>query len=69
MNMQKIEYVFYGVKIGEPDYMETRLFVDDAPIDISNPKLIELAKQKGYDRLRVSKVDLTQKPNFINTIQ
>jgi len=71
MNMQNIEYVLYGVKIGEPrDYMADLLFVNNTPIDINNPKLIELAKKKGYDRLRTSKVVLTQEPpNFINTIK
>ena len=66
--MKKIEYVLWAVKIGTPDYLERVLFVNDAPIDISNPKLIELAKQKGFHKLRTSVIDITQKPNFINTI-
>jgi len=29
----------------------------------------EWSKANGYDRLRISVIDLTQKPNFIKTIK
>ena len=66
--MNKTEYILWGVAIGQPNYREEILFVNSTVIDAANEKLIELARSKGYDRLRVSKVDLSKKPNFLNTI-
>ena len=68
MKMKKTEFVLYGVAIGQPNYMEEILYTSDKTIDVNNERLIELARSKGYDRLRVAKIDLSQKPNFINTI-
>ena len=64
--MKKIEYILWGVEIGQPDYMEEILYTSDKTIDVNNERVIEIFKD--YDRLRLSKVDLSQKPNFINTI-
>jgi|TARA_R100000654_G_scaffold74917_3_gene110534 hypothetical protein len=64
--MRKIEYILWGVEIGQPDYMEEILYTSDKTIDVNNERVIEIFKD--YDKLRLSKVDLSQKPNFINTI-
>lgn len=63
-----VEYVLYGTKIGEPDYMEDLLFVDKEEIVI-NKKLTDFLKSKGYDRLRVSKSDMREKPDFTKAIK
>ena len=66
--MKKTEFVLYGVHIGEPNYMEQLIFVNDTPIDTTNEKLIEWARRSGFDRLRTSEIDLSQSPNFMNTL-
>lgn len=63
-----VEYVLYGTKIGEPDYMEDLLFVDNEEIVI-NKKLTDWLKLKGYDRVRVSKSDMREKPDFTKAIR
>ena len=64
--MKKTEFVLYGVAIGQPDYMEEILYVSDKAIDVNNKRVIDLFN--GYDRLRLAKVDLSEKPNFLGTI-
>lgn len=58
-----IEYVLWGVKIGEPSWAEDILFVDKEEIKL-NKSLKDLLKSKGYDRLRIAKINLSEKPNF-----
>lgn len=58
-----IEYVLWGVKIGEPSWAEDILFVDKEEIKL-NKSLKDFFKSKGYDRLRIAKIDLSEKPNF-----
>jgi len=63
-----LEYVLWGTKIGEPNGYESVLYVSDEPIVI-NQKLIDVAKSKGYDRLRVFSNNMNEKPNFIKAIK
>lgn len=58
-----IEYVLWGVKIGEPSWAEDILFVDKEEIKL-NKSLKDFFKSKGYDRLRIAKINLSEKPNF-----
>lgn len=62
------EYLLWGVKIGEPDYFETIIFVDSEPIKITEG-IKKLALSKGYDRLRVSESDLSTAPDFAGTVK
>jgi hypothetical protein len=65
-----IETLLYGCKIGEPKYMEEILY--QCKGYTNKKELMEKGKQwaekNGYDRLRISEIDLTQKPNFTKTI-
>lgn len=66
-----IETLLYGCKIGEPDYMEEILY--QCKGYVNRDELISAGKawaeKNGYDRLRVSIVDITKGPDFIKTIQ
>ena len=64
------ETILYGCKIGEPNYMEEILYHCKG---YTNKKELmekgeQWAEKNGYDRLRISVIDLTQKPNFTKTI-
>ena len=65
-----IEMLLYGCKIGEPKYMEEILY--QCKGYTNKKELMEKGKQwaekNGYDRLRISEIDLTQKPDFTKTI-
>jgi len=60
----KYEQVLYGTKIGEPNYMEDIISIYPSEFK----KATEWAKRNRYDRLRVSKIDLSIKPDFKGTI-
>jgi hypothetical protein len=64
------ETLLYGCKIGQPNYMEEILY--QCKGYVNKDELIkkgdEWAKQNGYDRLRVSIIDLHTPPNFKQTI-
>jgi hypothetical protein len=57
------EVVLWATKIGEPDWEEKLI--------TNNPSKIEEAKKwalaNGFDRLRVSKINMSEKPNFRKT--
>jgi hypothetical protein len=59
------ETILYATRKGRPDYMEE--------IITTNPKHFGAARKwaesNGYDRIRVSVIDLSIPPNFANTIQ
>lgn len=64
------ETLLYGCKINAPKYMEQIIYQCKG---ITNKKELmkkgkQWAKVNGYDRLRISVIDLTQKPNFTKTI-
>jgi len=59
-----METILYAVKKGQPKYMEE--------IITTNPEKIEEARkwaeENGFDRFRIAKIDLGEKPDFIGTI-
>lgn len=65
------ETLLYGCKIGEPSYMEDILFQCKGYVnkDELMTKGKEWAEKNGYDRLRISVIDLSIKPDFIGTIK
>jgi hypothetical protein len=65
-----IETLLYGCKKGEPKYMEEILYQCKGYTNKNElmEKGQKWADKNGYDRLRISVIDLTQKPNFANTI-
>ena len=46
------EYILYGNKINEPDYMEDIIYTSFNPVEISKAKT--LATKKGYIKFRVA---------------
>jgi len=65
------ETLLYACKIEEPQYMEEIIYQCKG---YTNEKELmqkggAWAKENGYNRLRIHVIDLTQKPNFINTIK
>lgn len=64
------ETLLYGCKIGEPDHMEEILYQCKGYVnqDEVMTKGKEWAANNGYDRLRISVVDLSTPPDFRNTI-
>lgn len=63
-----IEYVLWATPIGKPMSEERIAFVDNEEIKI-NQRLIDLLKSKGYDRPRVAKMNMMEKPDFTKTIK
>ena len=65
-----IETLLYGCKIGEPDYMEDILYQCKGYTnkDELMTKGKEWADKNGYDRLRISIIDLSIKPDFVKAI-
>jgi len=65
-----IETLLYGCKVNEPKYMEEILYQCKGYVNKEElmKKGKNWAKVNGYDRLRISVIDLTQKPNFTKTI-
>lgn len=65
------ETLLYGCKIGEPKYMEEILY--QCKGHVNHDEVMEQGKKwaakNGYDRLRISVVDLSTPPNFAKTIQ
>jgi hypothetical protein len=64
------ETLLYGCKIGEPDYMEEILYQCKGYVnqDEVMAKGKAWAAKNGYDRLRISVVDLAIPPNFKKAI-
>lgn len=64
------ETLLYGCKIGEPDYMEEILYQCKGYVNKDEiiAKGQEWANNNGYDRLRVSVVDLSTPPNFTKSV-
>tara|TARA_R100001463_G_scaffold14093_1_gene37318 strand:- start:362 stop:571 length:210 start_codon:yes stop_codon:yes gene_type:complete len=65
-----IETLLYGCKINAPKYMEEILYQCKGYTNKNElmEKGQKWADKNGYDRLRISVIDLTQKPNFTKTI-
>jgi len=64
------ETLLYGCKIGQPNYMEEILYQCKGWVnqDEVMAKGKEWAANNGYDRLRISVVDLAIPPNFKKAI-
>jgi hypothetical protein len=65
------ETLLYGCKIGQPDYMEEILYQCKGYVnkDEVMAKGTQWAKDNGYDRLRISVIDLNTPPNFLQAIK
>lgn len=64
------ETLLYGCKKGEPDYMEEILYQCRGYTNIEELKNKgqDWADKNGYDRIRISVVDLSTPPNFEQTV-
>ena len=58
-----VETILFAVKKGEPDWNE--VLITNNPAKIEDAKKWALAN--GFDRLRVSKIDMNEKPDFEKT--
>lgn len=64
------ETLLYGCKVGEPNYMEEILYQCKGYVnhdEVMN-KGKEWAAKNGFDRLRISVIDLSIPPNFKQTV-
>ena len=65
-----IETLLYGCKVNEPKYMEEILY--QCKGYVNKEELMEKGKQwadkNGYDRLRITEINLMEKPDFTKTI-
>lgn len=55
-----IEKVLYGVKKGQPDYMSEIITTNEK-------RFVEAKKwatENGFDRFRISEINLSEKPDF-----
>ncbi len=67
--MEKVT-LLYGCKIDQPNYKEEILYECRGYV---NPKTLmqkgqQWAIKNGYDRLRITGIDLNEKPDFTKTI-
>lgn len=58
----KTEYILYGLKQNEPDYMEEIIFTSYNSKDIAKAK--KLAVKKGYVNFRIATFKMGDMPNF-----
>jgi len=65
-----IETILYGCKVNEPKYMEEILY--QCKGYTNKNELMEKGKQwankNGYDRLRITEINLMENPDFKKTI-
>ena len=65
-----IETLLYGCKVNEPKHMEEILY--QCKGYTNKNELMEKGKQwankNGYDRLRITEINLMEKPDFTKTI-
>ena len=61
------ETLLYACKIGEPNYMEEILYQCKGYTNEKDlmQKGKDWAEKNGYDRLRISKINLLEKPKFL----
>ena len=57
----KTEYILYGLKINDPDYMEDIIYTSYNPSEISKAR--KLAIKKGFVKFRVATFN-GETPNF-----
>lgn len=59
------EYVLYATKKGDEDWQEEIIAVDTKPAtDSEMTEIRRILEAKGYNRIRVAVVDLSQPPSF-----
>lgn len=68
---QQTETLLYACKINEPDYMEEILYKCRGYTNLQElkDKGEKWAKDNGYNRVRISIVDLSTPPDFGKTIK
>lgn len=59
------DQVLWGTKIGEPDWAEEIITEDPTQIE----KAKKWAEANGYDRLRISTINMNEKPDFTKAIK
>lgn len=71
MGTEKQETLIYGCKVNEPDYMEEIIFKCGGRPNIEKlkKKVEPWGKKNGYDRIRVSVVDLNEPLGFASTVK
>lgn len=62
--MQKTYTILWAVKIGDPDWAEQ--VITQRSYKIEEAK--QWATENGFDRFRVSTLDMTEKPDFSSTL-
>jgi hypothetical protein len=69
-NAATTDTILYGCNIGEPNYMEEILYQCKGYTNQQEllSKGQQWADKNGYDRLRISVIDLNIAPNFIKAI-
>ena len=63
--------VLYAVKVGQPNHMEEVLFEQQGWVNVDEvrDKGKKWADANGYDRLRISVIDMTTPPDFAGTVK
>ena len=60
-----IEYVLYATKKDAEDWQEEIIAVDTRPATPEEMvKIVKVLNRKGYNRIRVAKIDLSVAPKF-----
>ena len=59
-------YVLFGVKQGEPDYMEE--YITETDDKIKAKQEIEKSEQNGFSKVRVLTISGNEKPDFLGSI-
>ena len=57
--------ILFAVKVGDPDWAEQLITENEQDI----PAASKWAKENGFDRLRIAKIDLSTPPNFAETVK
>ena len=67
---QTTETLLYACKLDQPDYMEEILYQCKGYTNLDDllNRGNQWAKDNGYNRLRISVIDLNVKPNFLQAI-
>ena len=58
----KTQFILYGLKINEPDYMEDIIYTSYNTSDIAKAR--KLAIKKGFVKFRVATFKMGDMPNF-----
>ena len=71
LNQHTTVTLLWGCKIGEPNYKEEILYECQGYVNTDElmSKGEKWARDNGYNRLRISQIDLSTPPNFNKTIE